>query len=154
MCSVFRYVTSQRHTIQVDYISYMDDLARQVGVRPNFLGLLLRDPRLGLSVLLGPCTPYQYRLCGPGQWAGARQAILTQWERVVKPMKTRLVPDPVRSSTLPMWLTVAGTALLFAAIYSQSKITAVLQDPVGFLNRLLNCSLPGIVWGTRPSLTL
>ncbi|KAJ8279007.1 hypothetical protein COCON_G00060730 [Conger conger] len=78
-----RFVCSKRNPLQVHYIPYMDELAKQVGVKPNFLGLLLRDPRLGLSVLLGPCTPYQYRLCGPGQWAGARQAILTQWERIL-----------------------------------------------------------------------
>ncbi|KAJ8388458.1 hypothetical protein AAFF_G00133340 [Aldrovandia affinis] len=129
-----RYVTSQRHTIQVDYITYMDELAQQVGVRPNFLGLLLRDPRLGLSVMLGPCTPYQYRLCGPGQWAGARQAILTQWERVAKPMKTRPVPEPVRPSTLPLWLTVAGAALLLMVLYIQKNPPAFLQDPAALLD--------------------
>ncbi|KAJ8388457.1 hypothetical protein AAFF_G00133330 [Aldrovandia affinis] len=129
-----RYATSQRHTIQVDYLTYMDDLAQQVGVRPNFLGLLLRDPRLGLSVLLGPCTPYQYRLCGPGQWAGARQAILTQWERIAKPMKTRPVPEPVRPSTLPLWLTVAGTALLLMVLYIQKNPAAFLQDPAALLD--------------------
>ncbi|KAJ8388455.1 hypothetical protein AAFF_G00133310 [Aldrovandia affinis] len=86
------YPSPKHAALQIDYITYLDELARQVGVRPNFLDLLLRDPRLGLSVLLGPCTPYQYRLCGPGQWAGARQAILTQWERVAQPFKTRPLP--------------------------------------------------------------
>uniref|UniRef100_A0A667ZC43 Flavin-containing monooxygenase n=1 Tax=Myripristis murdjan TaxID=586833 RepID=A0A667ZC43_9TELE len=89
-----RYVTSQRHTIQVDYISYMDEIAELVGVKPSVPRLLLMDPRLGLSVMLGPCTPYQYRLRGPGKWAGARQAILTQWERVTQPMQTRPCDQP------------------------------------------------------------
>ncbi|KAI1892028.1 hypothetical protein AGOR_G00149770 [Albula goreensis] len=129
-----RYVTSQRHTIQVDYILYMDDLARQVGVLPSFLRLLLRDPRLGLSVLLGPCTPYQYRLYGPGQWAGARQAILTQWDRVAKPMKTRPVPECKRSSTLPLLLTMSGAALLATLLYNQEKVLAFLQDPAALLD--------------------
>ncbi|NXE52651.1 FMO5 monooxygenase, partial [Casuarius casuarius] len=79
-----RYVRSQRHTIQVDYIPYMDELACQLGVKPNLLTLFLTDPRLAMEVLLGPCTPYQYRLRGPGRWAGARQAILTQRQRVIK----------------------------------------------------------------------
>lgn len=73
----------------MDYMPYMDSLAEQVGVRPNILGLLLREPSVGLRVLLGPCTPYQYRLRGPGKWDGARQAILTQWERVAQPFRTR-----------------------------------------------------------------
>ncbi|NXG62264.1 FMO5 monooxygenase, partial [Hemiprocne comata] len=79
-----RYVKSQRHTIQVDYIPYMDELACQVGVKPNVLALFLTDPRLALEVAFGPCTPYQFRLRGPGAWAGAREAILTQKQRVVR----------------------------------------------------------------------
>ncbi|NWI25993.1 FMO5 monooxygenase, partial [Sula dactylatra] len=83
-----RYVKSQRHTIQVDYIPYMDELARQVGAKPNLLTLFLTDPKLALEVLFGPCTPYQYRLRGPGKWPGAREAILTQQQRVVRPLQT------------------------------------------------------------------
>ena len=30
-----RYVESQRHTIQVDWIPYMDELAEQCGVKPD-----------------------------------------------------------------------------------------------------------------------
>ncbi|NWH79984.1 FMO5 monooxygenase, partial [Piaya cayana] len=79
-----RYVKSQRHTIQVDFIPYMDELASQIGVKPNLLRLLLTDPRLALEVFFGACTPYQYRLQGPGKWAGAREAILTQRQRIIK----------------------------------------------------------------------
>ncbi|KAM3619225.1 uncharacterized protein V6R79_004780 [Siganus canaliculatus] len=89
-----RYACSERTPIQVDYIPYLDSLAGQVGVRPNILWLLIKDPRLALKVLLDPCTPYQFRLTGPGQWAGARQAILTQWERVMQPFRTRVDPEP------------------------------------------------------------
>ncbi|NWR74645.1 FMO5 monooxygenase, partial [Centropus unirufus] len=80
----FMYVKSQRHTIQVDYIPYMDELACQIGVKPNLLNLFLTDPRLALEVFFGACTPYQYRLQGPGRWAGAREAILTQRQRIIK----------------------------------------------------------------------
>ncbi|NWW61973.1 FMO5 monooxygenase, partial [Ifrita kowaldi] len=79
-----RYVKSQRHTIQVDYVPYMDELACQLGVKPNVLTLFLTDPKLALEVVFGPCTPYQYRLRGPGAWAGAREAILTQQQRILK----------------------------------------------------------------------
>ncbi|RVE73984.1 hypothetical protein OJAV_G00036680 [Oryzias javanicus] len=89
-----RFVCSERTPLQVDYIPYMDSLAEKVGVKPNVLGLFLRDPKLALEVFLGPCTPYQYRLSGPGQWAGARQAILTQWQRVTQPFRTRVVAEP------------------------------------------------------------
>ncbi|KFR14474.1 Dimethylaniline monooxygenase [N-oxide-forming] 5, partial [Opisthocomus hoazin] len=79
-----QYVKSQRHTIQVDYIPYMDELACQVGVKPSLLTLFLTDPKLALEVAFGPCTPYQYRLRGPGAWPGAREAILTQRQRIIK----------------------------------------------------------------------
>uniref|UniRef100_A0A4W5NS47 Flavin-containing monooxygenase n=1 Tax=Hucho hucho TaxID=62062 RepID=A0A4W5NS47_9TELE len=77
------YLCPRQAALHVDYIPYLDSLAEQVGVRPNILGLLLREPGVGLRVLLGPCTPYQYRLRGPGKWDGARQAILTQWDTTV-----------------------------------------------------------------------
>ncbi|NWH50466.1 FMO5 monooxygenase, partial [Fregata magnificens] len=96
-----RYVRSQRHTIQVDYIPYMDELAHQMGVKPNLLALFLTDPKLALEVVFGPCTPYQYRLRGPGKWAGAREAILTQWQRVVRPLQTTARDRPPCSSTTP-----------------------------------------------------
>jgi dimethylaniline monooxygenase (N-oxide forming) len=31
-----RYYASQRHTIQVDYVTFMDELAELVGCRPDF----------------------------------------------------------------------------------------------------------------------
>lgn len=98
---VHRYVKSQRHTIQVDYIPYMDELACQVGVKPNLLTLFLTDPKLALEVAFGPCTPYQYRLRGPGKWAGAREAILTQRQRIIKPLQGNAGNRPARSRTTP-----------------------------------------------------
>ncbi|NXL89603.1 FMO5 monooxygenase, partial [Alectura lathami] len=93
-----RYVASRRHTVQVDYIPYMDELACQVGVKPSLPALFLTDPKLALEVLLGPCTPYQYRLRGPGTWQGAREAILTQRQRVVQPLHGTAGRQAPRSS--------------------------------------------------------
>lgn len=88
-----QYVKSQRHTIMVDFLPFMDELAELVGCKPNISRLLLQDPRLALQVLFGPCTPYQFRLTGPGQWKGARDAILTQWDRVITHLHTRKLPS-------------------------------------------------------------
>ncbi|XP_017311638.2 flavin-containing monooxygenase 5 [Ictalurus punctatus] len=132
-----RYVTSQRHTIQVDYLPYMDELATQVGVRPNLPWLMLTDPGLGLRVLFGPTTPYQFRLCGPGQWDGARQAILTQWERVAQPLKTRKVPvQESRHSHLPLLLSVSAAALLSTAYFTRANLPSFLPDITSFLDKL------------------
>ncbi|XP_068566538.1 flavin-containing monooxygenase 5-like [Cebidichthys violaceus] len=109
-----RYACSERNPIEVDFIPYLDSLAERVGVRPNIPWLLLTDPRLALQVLLGPCTSYQYRLTGPSRWAGARRAILTQWERVRRPFRTRVVPEPETGPSFRRSIieSVSGAALL------------------------------------------
>lgn len=131
-----RYVSSPRHTIQVDYISYMDEIAELLGVGVSLPRLLLTDPRLGLNLMFGPCTPYQYRLRGPGKWAGARQAILTQWERVAQPMQTRPCHDhePERSWKWP--LVVAAAAVGLAGYVNRDRLPAVLQDPAALLYKI------------------
>ncbi|XP_073906685.1 flavin-containing monooxygenase 5 isoform X1 [Castor canadensis] len=86
-----RYVESQRHTIQGDYVATMEEIAELVGVRPNLLSLAFTDPKLALELLVGPCTPAQYRLQGPGKWEGARETILSTEDRIRKPLMTREV---------------------------------------------------------------
>ncbi|XP_048207847.1 flavin-containing monooxygenase 5-like [Perognathus longimembris pacificus] len=95
-----RYVDSQRHTIQGDYIDTMEELAECVGVRPNLRSLAFTDPKLALKVLFGPCTPAQYRLQGPGKWDRARETILTTEDRVKKPLRTRAVDRSNSSSSV------------------------------------------------------
>ncbi|KAL3249734.1 hypothetical protein MRX96_055932 [Rhipicephalus microplus] len=59
-----RYVASPRHTIQVDWINYMDELASQIGARPNILKYFFKDNEL-FRALLGPCVPYHKKKKGP-----------------------------------------------------------------------------------------
>uniref|UniRef100_A0A8C3JJ05 Flavin-containing monooxygenase n=1 Tax=Calidris pygmaea TaxID=425635 RepID=A0A8C3JJ05_9CHAR len=108
----------QRHTIQVDYIPYMDELACQVGVKPNLLALFLTDPKLALEVVFGPCTPYQYRLHGPGEWAGAREAILTQRQRIIKPLQTRHVEEHPSDPAVPLIFKLVGAMAVLAVIFA------------------------------------
>lgn len=93
-----RFLPVLTNIIRVEFIPFMDELAKQVGCKPNIGHLLLRDPWLALHVFFGPCSAYQYRLQGPGQWSGAKEAILTQYERMCAPMKTRQVPKRQASS--------------------------------------------------------
>lgn len=51
--------------------------------------MFMTDPKIAFSCFFGPSTPYQYRLTGPGKWSGAREAILTQWQRTLMSLKTR-----------------------------------------------------------------
>ncbi|XP_058516951.1 flavin-containing monooxygenase 3 [Ochotona princeps] len=107
----------QSETIQTDYITYMDELASFIGVKPSIPWLFLTDPRLALEVFFGPCSPYQFRLVGPGKWPGARNAILTQWDRSLKPMKTRAVGHLQKPSLFPHWLKLLTVCILLIAIF-------------------------------------
>lgn len=84
-----RYVSSTRHTVQVDYIPYLDELADEIGCKPNFLKMLFTDPKVFWTLFHGPSIPYQYRLKGPHEWSGAREAILTSHKRTMEALKTR-----------------------------------------------------------------
>ncbi|XP_067662263.1 flavin-containing monooxygenase 5-like [Haliotis asinina] len=111
-----RYVESQRHTIQVDVIDIMDELAELVGCLPNIGRLLLTDPQLALKCYFGTTTPYQYRLRGPGKWSGAREAIMTQTHRVEYPFKTRPLPEGTQKQS-SYRLTLVLLVVLIAVLY-------------------------------------
>ncbi|XP_006017819.2 dimethylaniline monooxygenase [N-oxide-forming] 3 isoform X1 [Alligator sinensis] len=104
-------------TLQTDYIVYMDELASAIGVKPNILKLFLTDPRLALEVYFGPCSPYQFRLTGPGKWNGARNAILTQWDRTLKVTRTRVVHGSKTGFPLLNLLTILFFPLLLIAVF-------------------------------------
>ncbi|XP_060088570.1 flavin-containing monooxygenase 1-like [Heteronotia binoei] len=79
--------------LKTDCLTYMDQLACSIGIKPSVPALLLSDPKLAMKIFFGPCSPYQFRLVGPGKWDGARKAIMTQMERTLKPIRTRVVED-------------------------------------------------------------
>ncbi|KAJ7332911.1 hypothetical protein JRQ81_015091 [Phrynocephalus forsythii] len=106
----------QSDTIQTDYIDYMDELASDIGVKPNLLLLFLTDPKLALKVYFGPCTSYQFCLMGPGKWDGARNAILTQWDRILKATRTRIVHSSEEPFPLLPWLKILALAFLLVAL--------------------------------------
>lgn len=83
----WRFTDSPRHTFQVDFIGYTDELAEEIGCKPNLLKLAITDPKLFWYVFFGPSLPYQYRLYGPHAWEGARDAILNYNERVKAPLR-------------------------------------------------------------------
>nr|XP_037841900.1 putative dimethylaniline monooxygenase [N-oxide-forming] 6 [Chlorocebus sabaeus] len=105
----------QSQTLQTDYITYMDELGSFIGAKPNIPWLFLTDPRLALEVYFGPCSPYQFRLMGPGKWDGARNAILTQWNRTVKPTRTRVVSEAQRPHPFYNLLKMLSFPLLLVA---------------------------------------
>lgn len=132
-----RGVMDSANKQKLDYIRYMDDLALPIGVKPSILLLFLKDPRLAWEVFFGPCTPYQYRLMGPGKWDGARNAILTQWDRTLKPFKTQCVPDSPKSASLSHYLKVWGVPVLLASLLLICKPSPFLKSVRGRISPYL-----------------
>ncbi|XP_077132542.1 flavin-containing monooxygenase 3-like [Ranitomeya variabilis] len=108
------FATAVDNFRRTDYIMYMDDLASDIGVNINIWKLFLTDPVLAWKVVFGPCNPYQFRLTGPGKWAGAREAIFTQWDRIKKPLRTRVIKQNQESHwiTLLPWIVCLSILIL------------------------------------------
>uniref|UniRef100_T1JB49 Flavin-containing monooxygenase n=1 Tax=Strigamia maritima TaxID=126957 RepID=T1JB49_STRMM len=82
------FVKSPRHTIQVNFVEYMDSIAELIDAKPHLAKIFFTDPRLFLTMYFGPCYPYQYRMNGPHSWPGAANAILTGRKRILAPLKS------------------------------------------------------------------
>uniref|UniRef100_A0A914LFN7 Flavin-containing monooxygenase n=1 Tax=Meloidogyne incognita TaxID=6306 RepID=A0A914LFN7_MELIC len=76
-----RYVKS----LIVDYIDYMDELARLIDCLPALGKYAISDPTFYQKLLFGANAPYVYRL--DGKWEGARNAIMTMEERIYDGMR-------------------------------------------------------------------
>ncbi|KAH6565051.1 hypothetical protein BASA50_009942 [Batrachochytrium salamandrivorans] len=70
-----KYLPRERLAIHIDYVDYMEELAKQIGCGPNLAGLWMTDWRLAVLIVFGPVVASQYRLNGPGKWDGAEKAI-------------------------------------------------------------------------------
>ncbi|XP_064520403.1 dimethylaniline monooxygenase [N-oxide-forming] 4-like [Pseudopipra pipra] len=112
---------SERENLKMSFIGYTDEIAACAGVKPSVLRLLLTDPRLALAIFFGPCTPYQYRLVGRGAWSGARDAILTQWQRALKPLRTRVVDEDCDRSSGWCWMCLLALPVALTAGFLLSK---------------------------------
>ncbi|NWT02401.1 FMO4 monooxygenase, partial [Mionectes macconnelli] len=112
---------SERENLKMSFIGYTDEIAASAGVKPSVLRLLLTDPRLALAIFFGPCTPYQYRLVGRGAWSGARDAILTQWQRTLKPLRTRVVDEDSDRSSGWCWMCLLALPVALTAGLLLSK---------------------------------
>ncbi|XP_054708253.1 flavin-containing monooxygenase 5-like [Uloborus diversus] len=116
-----RYAPSDKMTIRVDYIQYLDEIASQFGAKPNLWRILFTDPKLWRSLAFGPSLPYQYRLEGPHKWDGARNAILTAHERVRYPISGTWNKSEKKSHTYGFYLKYIVTFLLMAFWMTQSE---------------------------------
>ncbi|KHJ97124.1 Flavin-binding monooxygenase-like protein [Oesophagostomum dentatum] len=107
-----QYVDSSRHTIQVDYIPFMDELATLIGCRPQFFPMIFQDTPLAMATTFGPCAPYVYRIDGPHKWEGAREAILNLPERVKCGMLPSYQMQPQRGGGISWPFIILGMLLM------------------------------------------
>ncbi|MEE6496141.1 hypothetical protein FKM82_002239 [Ascaphus truei] len=104
-------------SLSTDYVTYMDELSSFIGCKPNLSKLFLTDPKLYWEVFFGPCSPYQFRLMGPGKWHGARKAILNQWNRTIQATRTRVVSSHTQASSFIILATLLFMPLLLLAVF-------------------------------------
>lgn len=51
----------------------MDEIANELGVKPNLKAIFKEDPVFALRCLFGPCVPAQYRFKGQGNGKALRK---------------------------------------------------------------------------------
>ncbi|XP_022105093.1 dimethylaniline monooxygenase [N-oxide-forming] 5-like [Acanthaster planci] len=107
-----------RHRIFCYPVPYCEEVAAKFGARPNFIKLLLTDPRLALRTFFGPAYPPTYRLNGPHPWKGARDAIMNGWANTVNPTRTRTVAKPAAGGALSTAIVVAVLLIGFVFVFS------------------------------------
>lgn len=113
--------TSRRHHLETFWIKAMDEIADEIGVRPQMTRLLFDDPLLALRCIFGPCVPAQYRLFGHGKWDGARAVIEHAFQNMAAPTRTRVVRSATPTGRTShggtvQWKMVILRTLLFAAV--------------------------------------
>ncbi|EDV22234.1 uncharacterized protein TRIADDRAFT_29160 [Trichoplax adhaerens] len=126
-----RYTESPRHTIEVDFIPFMDELATLIGCKPSFLSMFFTDPKLAFQCCFGPCTPPQYRLQGPHSWKGAKKAIESVDNNVINSMCTRQVKAVKSRSGFFTWFVLLGiimVPLAYAIYRSNGDIGGAVSD--------------------------
>jgi dimethylaniline monooxygenase (N-oxide forming) len=63
-------------------LRYTDELAEQIGCKPNIIKYFFINPKLWYHIYFGPPTPYQYRLNGPNcDYKNAKDLIYSQNKR-------------------------------------------------------------------------
>ena len=108
----------------------MDELARFIGCRPNFLKMFFTEPKLALKCIFGPCTPPQFRLEGPHAWEGARKAIESVEDNVIGAICTRHIKTVHENSNIMRYIILSAIIIPFSyAVYRQNgDIKGVAND--------------------------
>lgn len=121
-----RFYESDRHSIQVDWVDFMEELATEIGANPPVWSYLFTDPKLFFTLVFGAAAPYQYRLVGPNPWSGARDAMLTVQDRIDAALQTNhsKVKSGKKSSVSMKNLNFIHYIVIFGALFLSFALLA------------------------------
>ena len=117
-----RYVPSPRHTIQVDFAAYMDELGSLLRCKPNIFKLMFTDPMLAWALWTNPPISCTYRLFGPHPWEGARKALMESRNRIyagMSPTGENLVVTKPKHVNIVKILTTTIVLTILVGIYTK-----------------------------------
>ena len=124
-----RFYESERHTIQVDWLPFMDELASEIGAYPPVWRYLFTDFHLFRTLVFGANAPYQYRLVGPNQWPGAREALFTIQDRIDAALNTNKQRKKLTKRNKTLFTTIlTSNSNIFSLFIVVTLITVVITS--------------------------
>ncbi|XP_035668474.1 dimethylaniline monooxygenase [N-oxide-forming] 2-like [Branchiostoma floridae] len=90
-------------------VVYRDDIAAEIGAKPNLLWLIIKDPLLAYMYYFGPAYPFHHRLVGPNPWKGAAAASKHAYYNTLSGVATSFTPKDSGS----VWL---HTKMMFTCV--------------------------------------
>lgn len=110
-------IVSAKNIITVFFIQYVDKIAQYIGCKPNLWKFFFTDNALWRRLVLGPCTPSQWRLEGFGKWEGAKNAIEHVDDRTWYPMQSREAGKREQEGIYDGYVSLLKNVLLLIAVF-------------------------------------
>ncbi|CAG8438387.1 9832_t:CDS:2 [Acaulospora morrowiae] len=130
-----QFYSSARHTVEVNFITYMDELAEDIGCYPYSLAIL-RKYGFGVwkNVHFGLFNPIQYRLLGRHSWEGAPEAIFlynTVDPKIGKTLKNNEKTKNRSNGKYWLLLTLIGLMVVMKKTRALETVTAFGKKLIG-----------------------
>lgn len=97
-----------------------DEIAKEIGVYPNFFRVFLRSPKIAFQTYFGPAFPAQYRLLGEGRSEKAWEELKNVWKHMSEGINHRKSPELEHESLWPLYqhiLYIFAIFFLIVAIF-------------------------------------
>ncbi|XP_041357344.1 dimethylaniline monooxygenase [N-oxide-forming] 1-like [Gigantopelta aegis] len=97
---------------QVPYVQFQDEIAAEIGVKPNFWELLWKNPRLAFLCQFDTAFPFQFRLAGPHKNERAIEWCYEARENTFSGIQHRIVPLTSSGFALPIDMNILRLVLV------------------------------------------